>query len=322
MFIELFFTLFKLVGLAPMSLLSQSSEKCQKKLQRFEFSYLGTFYNLFLAAAIAAVHSYFAYSTHSDGTKVKKTMVSAMGMVYIFATFIIIFLTILNFAWNQRSFVKFLNELYRVHLSLLNFDENYLVKQIKTKYTLIMIIENGSMVGISVYMLLNEELYSTIFILVNTMILNWLISQYLLVIYILQAMVKCINRNFEMTNEKFLTEQIFLMVGLKSSKVSPNSFDSMIKTSRILVLRDVCLKYYDTTFEISDFYSLAMLGCVAKSFGSIVIDAYLLLDPVMRGRMMVESFDDLMALSWMFYDFFSIAVITFSVTSTQKEVRI
>lgn len=323
MYIELFFALFKLMGLAPTTLLSKTSEKCRNKSQRFEFSYLGTFYNICLTIVIIAVHGFWVYTMDDGVIKKKKNMLHNMTKIYILVTFFIIFLTIFNFTWNQRSVVKFMNELYSIHLSLLNFDEDYLSKRVRLKYVLIVVSGNGLMSVISVYMLLNDDrILKMALVVFNSMLINFLISQYLLVIMILQTMVKCINRNFELSNEKFFTEKMFFMVGLASSKMSPNTLDSTIKTSRVLVLRNLCLRYYDTTSEISDFYSLVMLGCIAKSFGSIVINAYLLLDPMMKGHSLVEDWDDVVFICWLFYDFFSMAIITFTVTRTQKEVKI
>lgn len=303
------FLTFKILGLAPLSYTSNNSTT-------FKYSYLGTFYNIFLLVSVISWAIYLrtnqADTVESEVESEKRYTVTGLDYTGIYSLFFAVTVTHIVFSVYQTTLVRVANRLYLIVMELkklLNVD----VSLTKQKWLL------GSNCVIYSVMILNDcfakvnPLMKETCIYVLTIIMSWMVTQYICVVILLQNMLNELNRKFMIncSDSRLFAEK-------KSFSIMKNK--SSWKLERFMSLRNIFLEIVEIAGEISKVYSFPILAWMCKTFFYVVFDAYYIVRPLVFRRDIVTNLQDVSAVLWLLMDMFFLTSATFSITKASREV--
>lgn len=308
---------FKFLGLAPMSAATSGKVLLMtvyRENSLFEFSYYGSAYNLCLLIVASTIVCYFIY-TESENAVVSVTKhytVPAISYLCIFSSFSLVFVALIKLALQQRYLVKLGNELHVINCALTRLDRNYMERDglvFKQSVIVLLNISIFTCIRIADFFCNNRPLESFCIYMLG-IIASWIVLQYVCIVIVIKAMTRCINFKFKRLGNDCATEEICIL------ETKPN-YQKIVEA---IYLKDLCLKLRKVTSKITEFYSLLMLGCIFKTFCYIIIELYYLIRPAVLGRSILLSPNDVASSLWLCLDTYSLILITYYVTETQKDV--
>lgn len=285
--------LFKLVGLVPMSTKFSLFLKFERG-NPFQFSIFGMTYNCVFLTFLIIIHAYFFMSYKID----YGSSTLSLGYIYVCMTFLIIFIVVAQGVIKQRSAVALANGLYENCIDIINFDGN--PRKLGGANARIFVGTTTSIIWMVLTMVFIYEQKHSLFLTLiysNSAVITAILVQYVWVVILLRSMIERINEIFT-----------------KIFKHGKSGIES-----RILSLRDACIRSHELSTKVSDYFSLPLLGCMCKIFCAVVFDIYYFIKHAMQDGIMNPII--LPTVIWLVLDVFSLLVVTNYVTSTVKEVR-
>lgn len=302
-FMSISFLVMKIFGLAPMS-----RHKNPMAKNPFHTSYKGLAYNVIFLIFYILIHVFFMiFDDLLDADS--SDIIFALSNFYVVISFLVVCVTIFTFVWKHRIVTEMINEFHQINLTLEIFDENYRQKKLGNKLQWLM--------GYNMFCCLLFPIASSLtcgihlqmsFILTNSILVSWIVFEYVWMVAIMDAMIETINDRFQQIEQS--NPLLVQTIGEEKSKITS-----------LEVLQNNCLKFMDTSTKFSDFYGTIMLGCVLKFFFSILTDLFFIIRPaLLEKRFIIVSYLDAFLLLWLLWDVFLLATITSCITRLTTEV--
>lgn len=305
------FVSLKIIGLAPMSWLQHSTIR-----NPFKISAQGKAYSIVILILWILTHVYFLsslFKTEDSG------FFSISYGLFLLEKMFIIFTTILTLSLSQNSIVDICNELHETNYSLEAFDIDYRGKKIDNK--LKFLISVNGLFSVT-YPTLRALFYCTNviqwFFIIDSILIIWIMVQYVGMIILMGAMIETINDQFQ----RFCDDPGIVVEDLINESISHINYDVMSgQAARVDILQKLYLKLTKTAIKYADFYGFIMLICIVETFYNILIEAFLIINMISMGERSVPKclpkFGILLCFFWSTLVLFS---VTFSVTKLTSEV--
>lgn len=307
---KILFMFFKLIGLLPIAILKNRTVKSRGK-KLFKCSVVGNIYNSVLLMALSGLMFYYSY-IQDDIEKtpmLRRYTEPLISNISIYSSFLVVFITIAWFSFNQKVAVDIGNELYTIDSILSKFNNFYKEKLVVKRQKFIILFNITIWIIIRIVDFFGENLeFEILCLYITSITISYIVIQYVCVVMLMQGMLRTINLKFESLASN---QGIFMIDDVKK----------ILTVNRFTSLRDSCLKLYELSSKISRYYSLPILGCVAKIFCFIVIDLYYLIRPLVFGRAIVASPNGLASILWLCIDGICLFIMTHYVTKAQEDVR-
>ena len=308
------FEVFKIFGLATMSLYKYKAKNNASPRTLFIYSYRGSIYNFIFILILIFAGIYkvkYCKSKVADQSRLN-------NVIDIFGNFIIYTVSVVllfKFIISQRLAVEIGNKLYLTDVILENFELKYKEKSIAVHQMIVLLFDFLIWFVIIVVGTYCMTLTEAVLLHVPNFIINSLIMQYVIVIIYIYGMISTINNEFR----KFIGDASSRMLLKKFSRIQL-SVQYLTEVEELIALRELCLNIYDISDDVSTFYSFPILVCITKLFFSIILNTYFFIKPSIFGGNIVTSIDDVFSLCWLTLDTYSILILTQYITMTVNEV--
>lgn len=311
------FELFKIFGLATMSLTMYSKKKNTKLKTLFVYSYHGTMYNIIfiILLIVAGVYKIYHCITKLEDESKMNLAIDFFSNFIVYAVSVVV---LFKYVIGQSLAIKIGNALFTGDAIMKKFDNRYKETSIVAHQTFVLLFDGAiwiTIVVVGLFVDITPE--DTILTDIPNFIINCLVMQYVLVIIFIYGMMKTINDQFNKyvcyASSKILLRKIQRIYTLEIFTV---------EMEKITTLRELCLNLYDISNDVSNFYSIPILICITKLFFSILLNAYFFIKPSIIGKNIITSVSDVWSLCWLSLDTFSLLVLTQSITTMINEVFI
>ncbi|THK33153.1 gustatory receptor 16 [Diachasma alloeum] len=317
--VRLVVVIFKLLGLAPISVESPRSLRTstQNSTQGLMFKRCvsGIVYTYILvvivfAASIITVPLINSETLHSDGDLLEtfEAVKGVFGLIVVLVIWLIV-------AFRYKKVLKILNKIVEMDNEMLMLQDLYYLETSKRRI-LVMFGGNSIMwVVIFVLEILSVPDWWKIWtpLLLPSFVMNWYIMQYILMLVMIENRFVSVNRGFIMISNSRI--ETFFHADVRPADVSERVIVNNFMTLRRAhaVLSGICR-------DISDYYSFPILPTVTFFCGASIYHSYYIIVPLVaktRQRSILESTN---MVCWLMMQVLPVVVLSVCVTRVLNQM--
>lgn len=301
----IYYVFLKIMGIAPMSWLENSTNKLP-----FKTSSKGSIYSVVFLFLYTVMHLYLVIHSTELFKKSVTAVILTLVSFFVAITFAIVFTTILTLALKQTVAVGICNELHEIDQFLNSFHNNNYRKKIDTKLKVLIIINaffciifpiNEGTVG-------TDEILLWL-LLINSTLASWVVMQYVGIVAIMDALFRAINNQFL----QFYSPKVF---EVKDKNDGPSQ-----RLTKIEALQEIYIKLVKAATKYANFYSYIVLMVIIKIFVAILVDTFAIIKFALEEEIS-PTLSRVMDLLWLLWDILLLLSVSFSVTKLSSEVSL
>lgn len=281
-YVKVIFVFFKLIGLGPLNLVRSVPPKnvMNKKLSKtsatihFDYSFIGAVYNVFLMVCLIGINCKSIPLVYEIVYLFKSKLTTAIELVEAICGNLAVQIVWLSFCIKQTTAVGLMNRLTKIDRLIRDLSGD--CDESNRSYFLLLFFGNVLMriaVIVTNQMCFNSPILGWFNNIVPCMIVNWLMIQYVMVIKLIEAHFRRLNRCL-LRNARSLIIRPFRSMIMESS-----AMDDYLPP-KIIAFRRMHVSLYEITSDVADFYSLPIVMAIAFSCYSIVYNSYYAVLPV------------------------------------------
>ena len=319
-FVKSTFYFFKLVGLSPMNFGSKSTNSFKIQDVSFTYSKWGILYNVLLTFIVVILNYFFTITPvleHKYGKRLKFDI--AIDTAVHVSAVITSVLTLILFCVHQQKAVSIGNKLKYLIIVSSNLHND----QCWQKTTFSWIVRTACLAILITWICLFVTLQSINFtsllyfssMHLCNLIITFIFMQYSLALQLMQQLMKTANENFIIVSKEAAHFTKFHVICRNKDFCSEHQIDKFSH------LCEFYYSLYETSEDISDFYSRPILLCITKNFVSLLLFAYYIAEPLILKKYFMENIHMThMFFVWLHYAV-PLVVMTKSVSAVVTEVK-
>lgn len=307
---------FKLIGLATFIRRIDTSKK--RTLYTFQYSEFGIIYNgVLISLMLASNYLSIPYRINMKYEN-KSNLTVAIELVQTVLGTVVICTILLFYCIDQKSFIRIINRLTDIEHEIDHLYRLYspLQRQRVLWIIIFVCISNNCLL---ILLLISEVLafhttpVSWLADILPTFHVGWLITQYFMLVTIIQADFIDVNQAIQnLSRTPDLRSQSFYQT---RRVIVSNS-----TVNQLLQLRDVHCHLCEISDNVSDFYSLPILFGITFLFLSLIYNGYYLLSPLLMSDEVLEYLVFSNTTFWLIYLIYPIFLLTNRITKIMNEV--
>ncbi|XP_015432847.1 PREDICTED: putative gustatory receptor 28b [Dufourea novaeangliae] len=315
----LFFLLFKVIGLATVSLRDKiSNNKCSGKTLSFRRSRFGMLYNLMLCCSVV-VTNYITVPILNGQDYDNKTTITMSIEVFegVFGSLVVLIILVC-YCGNQLDFESIGN--YLIHVEE-QFHRLRLPINFHGVFGRLIIVYIGQLtlflaLLVTEYLAFNEGPLVWLLDVGPSAFASWLLIQYISVISLLDANFNCLNDGIQ---------------NLCRSSNNSNYMRSLNQTRRVFVssstmkpflqLRDIHDNLCDLSTEVSRFYSMPALIAITFLFFTLLYNTYYLLEPLIVDNSILDLMPMVNTILWLIFLLYPLVLLTTKITNIMDKIQ-
>ncbi|OXU18068.1 hypothetical protein TSAR_004440 [Trichomalopsis sarcophagae] len=312
------FDIFKVFGLATMSMTVCTKKNNFKNRKMFSYSYHGIIYNgvLICFLIIAGIYKmYYIQDKLIDQSRMSE-VIDVFGNFIIYAVSVVL---LSKYMISQTLAVRIGNNLYSINLVLERFNLKYKNQYMIMHYKLVLLFDLTIWLGVIIIGSFSDCTFiAAILTYIPNFIINCLVIQYVVIIIFIYGEAKALNNQFRKYVDRAFSDT--LLYQFRRPILSAHYY--LPENNEIILLQKSCLSIYEVSNNVSKFYSLSILICIVKLFFSIILNTYFFLKPSIFGKNIITStMNHVWSISWLTLDTFSLCILTQYITMTVNEIK-
>ncbi|KAG8034081.1 hypothetical protein G9C98_008562, partial [Cotesia typhae] len=305
-------SIFQLIGFAPFKI-----KILEKNKITFKCTQIYKCYNLILILFLVSINIYILPRVFVNLYNEKETFLSRLlGLVLSYSSTVIIIIICLLYVFQQRKFIKIINQFTEVDLTLNRLKNIDKIDDQSTKIMFIIIFNLFFCTSVIICeIFLNEQFHISFFLyLYQFLAFSFYVIQYAILLTIIEKRFKSINGTFFKLKDSIAAQQPIENIR--------KYIIYKICIVEIIVLKRSHTKLFSMCSEIANFYSFGMLFMVPFIIVSIIINIYELLIPIIT----FYVYPDLMLrhvnqFSWMAMTLFPTLMVAMVASQIEEQMK-
>lgn len=314
------FYFFKFLGLAPLTVCKFENSKTVFDLRNdqtltFSKSKFSLFYNIVLMVIIF-IASYLVFPLIKEASMNKDYALGhSFRSVKVTMAISVMLIIWCSTTSSHKEAIRILSQLTRADSQLELFSDVYHLQSSKGSIILFFSLNVLVWIGLCVLeFVVHDNFHIWVCIVLPNLIINWYLTQYALILIMIEKRIKSINSAFIMLSTSRMEPIYFEANGemTNSKKTIRDNFYGI--TQGYSFYSKICR-------DISDYYSVPVLFSIIFSLGAIVYCGYYVIQPIFPVHSNHSVISIFCWIFWMFMHSSPIFFLTWSVTRVIKEVR-
>ncbi|XP_063993685.1 uncharacterized protein LOC135171228 [Diachasmimorpha longicaudata] len=317
--IRLVIIIFKLLGLAPISVSNSRSLRANTRnsTQGLTFKscvsavvYIYIMMIIILAASVLTVPLINAETPDSDADLLD-TFEAAKGVLGV----IVLLLVWLIVSFRYKTTVKILNKIVEMDNEMLMLHDLYYLESSKPEILIMYLVNIIVWVAIFVLEIVSipDSWRTWIPLLLPSFVMNWFIMQYILILVMIENRFVSVNRAFIMISNSRI-ETFF------HADVRPVDVSERMIVNNFITLRRAHSMLADICRDVADYYSLPILPTIAFFCGASIYYSYYIIVPLVAKARQQSVLEIINMSCWLLMQILPIVVLSVCVTRVHNQM--